>query len=66
MALQSSDQLVSELGDLKKLLIMMLFDRGYTQKQVALALGINQATVSRMFPKGALKLSKGRKNADSE
>jgi DNA-directed RNA polymerase specialized sigma subunit len=66
MATSASESLASELGDLKKLLIMMLFDRGYTQKQVALALGINQATVSRMFPKGALKPSKGRKNADGE
>ncbi len=46
-------------------MIMTLFDKGYTQNQVALALGVNQTTVSRMFPKGALKIGKGKRNADN-
>ena len=57
------DQVILELSALKKLMIMTLFDRGYTQKQVALALGVTQPTVSKMFPKGALKPSRGRQDA---
>lgn len=54
-------KIVAELEALKRLQILELLDRGYTQNQIALTLGVAQATVSRMFPKGALK-----KNGDRD
>lgn len=54
--------LLGELEALKKLTILGLFEKGYTQRQIALTLGVNQATVSRMFPVGVLK--RGGKKAD--
>lgn len=57
-------RIVAELEALKKLQILELLDRGYSQTQIALTLGVTQATVSRMFPKGVL--SKGRKALESD
>lgn len=45
---------VSELGALKKLMILQLLDKGYSQSQIALTLGVSQPTISGMFPKGVL------------
>lgn len=45
---------ISELDALKKLMILQLLDKGYSQGQIALTLGVTQATISRMFPKGVL------------
>jgi predicted XRE-type DNA-binding protein len=50
-----TQKIISELEALKKLAILQLLEKGYSQTQIALALGIGQATVSRMFPSGALK-----------
>lgn len=44
-----------ELQALKKLMVLNMMEKGYSQSQIALTLGIGQATVSRMFPTGALK-----------
>lgn len=45
-------QLLRELEMLRKLSILDLADRGYSQAQIADALGVSQPTISRMFPKG--------------
>jgi predicted transcriptional regulator len=54
MEKNDAEKIISELGDLKKLLVLNLLDKGYSQNQIALALGVNQTTISRMFPKGVL------------
>jgi predicted transcriptional regulator len=48
------ERITETLEGIKKLLILQILDRGYSQRQIAFTLGIDQATVSRMFPKGAL------------
>lgn len=57
------DKVSEEIIAIKKLLILQLLDRGFSQRQLALALGIGQATVSRMFPTGVLK-KRGRAISD--
>jgi FixJ family two-component response regulator len=47
--------LVSELQSLKNLLILQSLVQGCQQKHVAAALGVSEATLSRMFPKGFAK-----------
>lgn len=47
-------KIAAELEALKKLQILQLLDKGFSQNQIALTLGIGQASVSRMFPKGVL------------
>lgn len=49
-----AERIIGELEALKKLTVLELLDKGFSQEQIALALGVSQATVSRMFPKGAL------------
>lgn len=41
-----------ELRDIKMLMILQLLNAGVKQKQIALALGVSEATVSRFLPKG--------------
>lgn len=48
------DELLTELEALKKLKILEMLDRGYSQSQIAKILGVSQPTISRMFPKGSL------------
>lgn len=48
-----------ELEGIKKLMILDLFEKGYSQSQIALTLGVGQSTVSKMFPKGALLKKNG-------
>lgn len=43
-----------ELVSIKKLLIVALVRSGLSQTEVATALGVNQTTVSRMFPEKTL------------
>lgn len=59
------DPLLAELEALKKLMILDLLGKGYSQTQIALTLGIGQASVSRMFPKGAIAKNKAKKEGDS-
>lgn len=54
----TEDRVVAELEALKKLMVLDLLGKGYSQTQIALTLGIGQASVSRMFPRGALGKSK--------
>ena len=43
--------IIKELEMLRKLRIMELFDKGYSQAQLAQVLGVSQPTISRMVPK---------------
>lgn len=48
-------QIIKELEMLRKLRILELFDKGYSQAQLAQVLGVSQPTISRMFPKKNVK-----------
>jgi len=61
----TEDRVVSELEALKKLMVLDLLGKGYSQTQIALTLGIGQASVSRMFPKGALAKAKPQSGTGS-
>lgn len=55
---EANDQLariVRELEMLRKLAILDLSDRGYSQGDIAGVLGVSQPTISRMFAKGIPK-----------
>lgn len=56
---------VSELRSVKMLLILQLLRSGVRQSQIAAMLGISEATMSRMLPKGTSK-SVSRKGATDE
>lgn len=49
---------LKELEILRKFAILDFLDRGYSQAQIADVLGVNQSTISRMFPKGIPKKEK--------
>lgn len=49
----ASDPITAELIAIKRLLIFDLLRNGAKQEQVAVALGISQSAVSKMFKKGA-------------
>lgn len=63
MAQRTSDDPILELGEkilreleiLRKMSILNMSDRGYSQAEIADALGTSQPTISRMFPKGIPK-----------
>ncbi len=55
MSSEISEKILSELSDLKKLKVLELLDRGYSQNQIAIILGVGQASISRMFPGGVPK-----------
>lgn len=50
-----------ELKDIKMLMILQLLNAGVRQKQIAAALGVSEATVSRLLPKGLGGPSKATK-----
>jgi len=43
--------ILKELELLRKLKMLELFDKGYSQSQLAQVLGVSQPTISRMIPK---------------
>jgi len=49
---EQAAEMLKELEMIRKLKILDLFDRGYSQAQLARVLGVSQPTISRMFPKG--------------
>lgn len=58
--------LLGEMQAVKKLLMLQLLAVGYRQKQIAATLGVSEATLSRMLPKGLSKdLSKSRSDGIS-
>jgi DNA-binding transcriptional regulator LsrR (DeoR family) len=42
------------------LMILQLLNDGVKQKQIAAALGVSEATISRLIPKGAAPSAKGK------
>lgn len=52
MVPNTNDELVKEIRAVKLVLILNALALGCQQKHVALALGVSDATLSRMFPKG--------------
>lgn len=48
-------ELLEEMRSIKMLLILNALAIGCQQKHVAMALGVSDATLSRMFPKGFAK-----------
>ncbi len=52
MTNDQAEQILKELEMLRKLKILEFSDKGYSQAQLAQVLGVSQASISRMFPKG--------------
>lgn len=52
------DELLEEMRALKMLMILQLLRSGAKQSQIAAMLGVSEATMSRMLPKGVAKLAK--------
>lgn len=50
--------LATEVEAVKRLLILILLRDGASQSEIAKALGVNQSSISRMFPGGLGKLTK--------
>lgn len=48
---EQADQILKELEMLRKLRLLELFDKGYSQARLAQVLGVSQPTISRMVPK---------------
>lgn len=51
MTEEQAEIIIKELEMLRKLRIFELFDKGYSQAQLAQVLGVSQPTISRMVPK---------------
>ncbi len=51
----NGNSLADELRAIKMLLILQALTSGCQQKHIAAALGVSDATLSRMFPKGFAK-----------
>jgi DNA-binding transcriptional regulator LsrR (DeoR family) len=51
MTEEQAETIIKELEMLRKLKLLELFDKGYSQSQLAQALGVSQPTISRMVPK---------------
>jgi transcriptional regulator with XRE-family HTH domain len=51
MTKEQADAILKELEMLRKLKMVELLDKGYSQAQLAQALGVSQPTISRMMPK---------------
>lgn len=60
----SESDVSRELKDLKMLMILQLLNAGIKQRQIAIALGISEATMSRLLPKG-LNSSNKTKSKDN-
>ena len=54
---EQASQILKELEMLRKLKMIELFERGYSQAALAQALGVSQPTISRMMPKVTPKKS---------
>lgn len=57
MTEEQANAILKELELLRKLKMLELFKKGYSQSQLAQVLGVSQATISRMVPKVTPKKS---------
>jgi predicted transcriptional regulator len=48
---EQADAILKELEMIRKLKMVELLDKGYSQAQLAHVLGVSQPTISRMVPK---------------
>lgn len=55
MTKHSDNGLLQEMQAIKKLLMLQLLAQGYKQKDLSAVLGMSEATLSRMLPKGLSK-----------
>jgi len=55
MTEEQAAEILKELEMLRKLKLVEFMDRGYSQAQLAQALGVSQPTISRMVPKVTVK-----------
>jgi DNA-binding transcriptional regulator LsrR (DeoR family) len=55
MVSETDSSLAAELRDVKMLLVLQALASGCQQKHIAAALGVSEATLSRMLPKGFAK-----------
>ena len=55
---KQADELLAEMRSVKMLMILQLLRSGAKQSQIAAMLGVSEATMSRMLPKGAAKVAK--------
>jgi DNA-binding transcriptional regulator LsrR (DeoR family) len=62
---EEAKALVKEVRDVKMLLILQMLNAGVRQRQIATALGVSEATMSRMLPKG-LTVKAGKVSAGGE
>ena len=52
---KEKDELLDEMRSVKMLLILQLLRQGVKQSHIAAILGVSEATMSRMLPKGLSK-----------
>ena len=57
---EEPDSVLRELESIKRLLIFALMRGGASQGDIAKALGVNQSSISRMFPSGSGRGNKRR------
>ena len=55
MTSDQAEQILRELEILRKLRLLELLDKGYSQADLAKVLGVSQPTISRMCPKPTKK-----------
>lgn len=64
---KDKDDLLEEMRAVKRLLILQLLRQGVKQGQIAAMLGVSEATMSRMLPKGLSKnMAKGSATFSAE
>jgi predicted transcriptional regulator len=63
---KAPNDVAAQLEGIKRLLIMMLMDKGFKQQRIAETLGVSQPTISRMFPKGVLEKKKNKMAGETE
>lgn len=66
MTNDQAEQILRELIMLRKLHLLELLEKGYSQAKLAHALGVSQPTISRMMPKVSAKIRGGQKNDINE
>lgn len=54
---EQAQKIIEELEILRKLRLLEMMDKGFSQAQLAQVLGVSQPTISRMVPKVSLKKS---------
>ena len=58
MSEPKQSELLQEMQWVRKLLMLQALAAGYQQREIAATLGVSDATLSRMLPKGISKKSK--------